>query len=239
MINIVIPMAGSGSRFQEAGYRVPKPFIDLHGKPMIQRVFENLLIENAHYYFLVKKEHMLSHGSILKEFTSSAQVTILPLEKPTPGTAYTILHAAPYINSNSPLLIANCDQIVDIKIENFIHDAQLRHLDGSILTFFSSDSKWSYVKLADSSPYVAEVREKVVISNLATVGIYYFSHGHDFISAAIEMILNNDRVNGEFYTCPSYNYAIKRKKKIGVYHIDQHLIHGLGTPHDVDIYLNK
>ena len=84
---------------------------------------------------------------------------------------------------------------------------------------------------------VTEVREKTPISNIATVGIYLFSSGQEFIESNLQMIIENDRVNGEFYTCPIYNYLIKKGKKIGVYSIDSSNMHGLGTPEDLNKYL--
>jgi dTDP-glucose pyrophosphorylase len=111
--------------------------------------------------------------------------------------------------TNFPLIIANADQVVDFSVCDFIKDAYDRDLDGSILTFIDihRNPKWSFAKI-DSNNLVIEVKEKVAISDFATVGIYYFKSGLEYIDSAIEMILNQDRVNGEFYTCPIYNYLI-------------------------------
>lgn len=145
-----------------------------------------------------------------------------------------------YINNNDPLLIANSDQIVDINIFDFINDCKNRNLDGSILTFVDEykDPKWSFAKL-DENSLVTEVKEKLVISEFATVGIYLFSKGKDFVDASIDMIIENDRVNNEFYTCPTYNYAINKGSKIGIYNIEFEQMHGIGTPEDLNIYLKK
>ena len=145
-----------------------------------------------------------------------------------------------YINNDEPLLIANSDQIVDMNIADFIDDCKDRDLDGSILTFIDkhSDPKWSFAKL-DENQLVIEVKEKVVISEYATVGIYLYSKGKDFINASIDMIIENDRVNNEFYTCPTYNYAIKEGSKIGIYNIGFEQMHGIGTPEDLNLYIGK
>ncbi len=238
MINIVIPMAGAGSRFVKAGYEKPKPFIDVDGKPMIVRVLENLAYPDARYILIARKEHMEKEKKLVKQIEKEFNAIFIPIDKLTEGTACTVLYARKYINNNEPLLIANSDQIVDMDIAYFIDDCSNRSLDGSILTFIDEfkDPKWSFAKI-DENNLVAEVKEKVVISEFATVGIYLYSKGKDFVNATIDMIIENGRVNGEFYTCPTYNYAINEDAKIGIYNIDFKQMHGIGTPDDLNIYL--
>jgi len=178
MINIVIPMAGAGSRFAKAGYEKPKPFIDVDGKPMIVRVLENLAYPDARYILVARKEHMEKEAQLVKEIEEKYNAIFIPIDKLTEGTACTVLYARKYINNDEPLLIANSDQIVDMSIADFIDDCKDRELDGSILTFIDEhkDPKWSFAKL-DENELVTEVKEKVVISEFATVGIYLFSKG--------------------------------------------------------------
>lgn len=239
MINIVIPMAGQGSRFAKAGYEKPKPFIDVDGKPMIVRVLENLSYPDARYILIARKEHMDKEKELVAQIEKEFNAIFIPIDKLTEGTACTVLYARKCINNDEPLLIANSDQIIDIQIADFIDDCKDRKLDGSILTFIDEhrDPKWSFAKL-DKNNLVTEVKEKVVISEFATVGIYLYSKGKDFIDASIDMIIENDRVNNEFYTCPTYNYAIKEGFKIGIYNIEFEQMHGIGTPEDLKIYLN-
>jgi UDP-N-acetylglucosamine diphosphorylase / glucose-1-phosphate thymidylyltransferase / UDP-N-acetylgalactosamine diphosphorylase / glucosamine-1-phosphate N-acetyltransferase / galactosamine-1-phosphate N-acetyltransferase len=238
MINIVIPMAGQGSRFAKAGYKKPKPFIDVEGKPMIVRVLENLTYENARYVLIARKEHMEKEAELVKQIEKEFNAIFIPIDKLTEGTACTVLYARKYINNDEPLLIANSDQIVDMNISDFIDDCKDKELDGSILTFIDEfkDPKWSFAKI-DENDLVTEVKEKVVISQYATVGIYLYSKGKDFVNAAIDMIIENERVNGEFYTCPTYNYAISENSKISIYNIDFKQMHGIGTPDDLNFYL--
>jgi dTDP-glucose pyrophosphorylase len=240
MINIVIPMAGAGSRFAKAGYEKPKPFIDVDGKPMIVRVLENLAYLDARYILIAKKEHMEKEAELVKQIEKEFNAVFIPIDKLTEGTACTVLYARKYINNNEPLLIANSDQIVDMKIADFIDDCSDKKLDGSILTFIDEfkDPKWSFAKI-DENNLVTEVKEKVVISKYATVGIYLYSKGKDFVNATIDMIIENERVNGEFYTCPTYNYAINEGAKIGIYNIDFKQMHGIGTPDDLNKYLEN
>lgn len=239
MINIVIPMAGAGSRFAKAGHEKPKPFIDVDGKPMIVRVLENLAYPDARYILIARKEHMDREKELVKEIEKEFNAIFIPIEKLTEGTACTVLYARKYINNDEPLLIANSDQIVDIKIADFIDDCSARNLDGSILTFIDEykDPKWSFAKIDDKN-LVTEVKEKVVISKYATVGIYLYSHGKDYVNSSIDMIIENERVNNEFYTCPTYNYAINENKKIGIYNIEFEQMHGIGTPDDLNKYLD-
>lgn len=239
MINIVIPMAGQGSRFAKASYEKPKPFIDVDGKPMIVRVLENLAYPDARYILIARKEHMDKEAKLVKQIEKEFNAIFIPIDKLTEGTACTVLYARKYINNNEPLLIANSDQIVDMNIADFIDDCKNRNLDGSILTFIDKhqDPKWSFAKLNENH-LVIEVKEKVVISEYATVGIYIYSKGRDFVDASIDMIIENDRVNNEFYTCPTYNYAIKDGSKIGIYNIEFEQMHGIGTPEDLNLYLD-
>ncbi|UTF90561.1 glycosyltransferase family 2 protein [Elizabethkingia anophelis] len=240
MINIVIPMAGLGSRFAKEGYEKPKPFIDVNGKPMIVRVLENLYYPNARYFLIARKEHLEIEKDLVQKIEQEYNATFIGLDKLTEGTACTVLYAREYINNDIPLMIANSDQIVDISITDFIDDCLNRKLDGSILTFLDKElnPKWSFAKI-NSEELVTEVKEKEAISEHATVGIYMFSKGEDFVNGAIDMIIENDRVNNEFYTCPVYNYIIRDNKRIGIYDIDAEVMHGIGTPEDLNNYLKN
>lgn len=238
MINIVIPMAGAGSRFVNAGYKTPKPFIDVLGKPMIVRVMENLFYPDAKYILVIRKEHMEVESDLVEEIKRNFNVVFIPIDKLTEGSASTVLFARKYINNETPLLVANSDQLMDMEVADYINECKDRKLDGSILTFIDKtrDIKWSFAKIDDKG-LVTEVKEKMGISDYATVGLYYFTKGKDFVNSAIDMIIENDRVNGEFYTCPVYNYVIKDNGKIGIYNIDFNQMHGLGTPDDLNKYL--
>ncbi len=239
-INIVIPMAGLGSRFAKGGYEKPKPFIDVNGKPMIVRVLENLAYPNANYILIARNEHLEKEKELVQQIEQDYKVIFIGIDKLTEGTVCTVLHARKYINSEVPLMIANSDQIIDGSIVNFIDDCFERNLDGSILTFKDKElnPKWSFARL-DVNNLVTEVKEKEAISEFATVGIYLFSKGNKFVNAAIDMIVKNDRVNNEFYTCPVYNYLIAEESKIGIYNIEQDSMHGIGTPEDLVRYLSR
>lgn len=239
-INIVIPMAGAGSRFAEAGYEKPKPFIDVAGKPMIIRVLENLKCSNARYILIARQDHLKKEKQLVKTIEDNYPVIFHPIMHLTEGAACTVLHARKFINNDNPMLIANSDQIVDMDFQSYVNDCFDRDLDGSIMTFKDPEknNKWSFAR-TNPSGLVEEVREKEAISDLATVGIYMYKKGSYFVNAAVDMIVQNERVNNEFYVCPVYNYAIKNGNDIGIFNIGIHSMHGLGTPEDLKQYLKK
>jgi len=238
MVNIVIPMAGEGRRFKEAGYKKPKPFIDVFGKLMVERVIENINIKNAHFILIGRRDHLQENLEEQEYLKNKFRITFIEVPKLTEGTACTVLFARKFIANDLPLMIANSDQIVDINISKYFDDMMSRSLDGSILTFIDKERnpKWSFAKI-DHQDLVLEVKEKEAISEYATVGIYLFNKGNDFVDSAISMIIHNDRVNNEFYTCPVYNYAIREGKKIGIYNMNAEQMHGTGTPEDLRKYL--
>lgn len=225
--NILIPMAGAGKRFVEAGYTQPKPFIDICGKPMIQRVVESLNID-GNYIFLIQKEHMDNYniGNIIEQFCSDYK--IITVNGITEGAACTALLAKNEINNNKPLIIANSDQIVDWNSSQFLSYAN--NYDGCIPVFYSTNPKWSYAKIHNG--FVYEVAEKKPISSHATVGIYFFRQGKWFVKAAESMIEANTRTNGEFYICPVYNEMIANNMYITTYPVRK--MFGLGIPEDLE-----
>ena len=236
-INVIIPAAGEGSRFAKEGWRKPKPFIDVDGRPMLDHVSDNVVPSGANVTMLLRDAHIQAHPAIVHAF-EKAGADILPVDKLTEGTACTVLLARKAFDNDSPMMVANSDQLVDFDVTDYVQDCLDRGLDGSILVFRdpSMDPKWSFAKL-DVEGLVTEVAEKKPISDLATVGIYLFSRGRDFVSAAADMIAANERVNGEFYTCPVYNHMIRNGARIGVYEVEMGAMSGLGTPADLKSFL--
>jgi dTDP-glucose pyrophosphorylase len=233
-------MAGEGSRFAKAGFEKPKPFIDVAGKPMIERVMENLNCKDARYILIGRTAHLEKEKELVQQIQAKYNAIFIGIDKLTEGTACTVLYARKYINNNDPLLIANSDQVVDISIQDYVDDCSKRELNGSILTFtdYELNPKWSFAKINEQK-LVTEVQEKKAISQYATVGIYLFSKGTLFVDGTVDMIINNDRVNNEFYTCPVYNYTIKEGGKVGIYNIQFEQMHGLGTPEDLSLFIKQ
>ena len=234
-LNVLIPMAGAGSRFAQAGYTFPKPLIEVRGKPMIQVVVENLNIE-ANYIFLVQREHYETYNLKYLLNLIAPGCKIVQVDGITEGAACTTLLAKEHIDNDAPLVMANSDQFVEWNSNECMYAFSADSIDGGILTFKATHPKWSYAKL-DEDGFVSEVAEKKVISDEATVGIYYWRHGSDYVKYAEQMIEKNIRTNGEFYTCPVFNEAIGDGKKIRVKNIDK--MWGIGTPEDLNYFLDN
>ena len=232
-MNIIIPMAGHGSRFLQAGYTFPKPLIEVHGKPMIQVVIDNLKVD-AHFIFIVQKEHREKYNLDSMLSLLAPGCDIVDVDKVTEGAACTVLLGKEFINNDNPLVIANSDQFVEWSSLDFFYKMNEQNLDGGIVSFKSTHPKWSYAK-TDNNGLVLEVAEKKTISDIATVGIYYWKKGSDFVKYAEQMIDKNIRVNKEFYVCPVYNEAILDGLKFKTFDVPK--MWGLGTPEDLDYYL--
>jgi len=231
MINILIPMAGAGSRFAKAGYEKPKPFIDVFGMPMIKHVVDNIGIDGQ-YIFIVQEQHLKEYPYMKKQLMNlKSNVQIVAIDELTEGAACTCLLAKDLINNNDPLLICNSDQWVDWDPNHFIKFVRSKKAAGAIPYFLSDSPKHSYSKIDFDKGVITRVAEKQVISNFATVGIYYWAKGSQFVDCAETMVSNNVRLNGEFYICPVYNILIRRGKVIPypVYEM-----RGMGTPEELE-----
>ena len=234
-LTVLIPMAGAGSRFQQAGYTFPKPLIDVRGKPMIQLVVENLNIK-ANYVYVVQKEHREKYNldTLLNLITPNCK--IVEVDKLTEGAACTALLAKEHINKATPLFFANSDQFVEWDSNEFLYKMNETNADGGIVSFRATHPKWSFAKV-DEKGLVTEVAEKNPISDIATVGYYYWKKGSDFVKYAEDMIEKDIRVNNEFYVCPVFNQAIEDNKEIRTFDIPK--MWGLGTPEDLKYYLEN
>ena len=234
-LNVLIPMAGAGSRFQAAGYTFPKPLIEVKGKPMIQVVVENLNID-ANFIYVVQKEHREKYNldTLLNLITPNCK--IVETDGMTEGAACTALLAKEHIDVDAPLFFANSDQFVEWDSNEFLYKMNETNADGGIVSFKATHPKWSFAKV-DENGLVTEVAEKNPISDIATVGYYYWKHGSDFVKYAEQMIEKNIRVNNEFYVCPVFNEAIADCKKIKTFDIPK--MWGIGTPEDLDYFLKN
>ena len=232
-LNILIPMAGLGSRFAQKGYTFPKPLIDVRGKPMIQVVVDNLNID-ANYIFVVQKEHYEKYN--LNHFLNliKSDCTIVQIDGITEGAACTTLLAKEFIDNDNPLLIANSDQYIEWNSNEAMYSFSNNDIDGGMLVFNAVHPKWSFAKL-DENGFIEKVAEKDPISDIASVGVYYWSKGSDYVKYANKMIEKNIRVNNEFYVCPVINEAISDGKKFKVKYVER--MWGIGTPEDLDVFL--
>lgn len=239
MITIVVPMAGRGSRFADAGYARPKPLIEIDGHAMIELVIANLRPAEPHrFVFIAQRDHDAEHDlrGHLDRWTGGCDLVLL--DGVTEGAACTVLTAESFIDPDAPLMIANSDQWVDIEIDDYLQAHRDSGHDGFIMTMTATDPKWSFVEF-DERGAVTGVLEKVPVSDVATVGIYNFARGHQFVDAARAMIDADRRVNGEFYVAPCYTELLAAGGSIGVYGVGSEAdgMYGLGTPADLDLFL--
>lgn len=232
-MNIIIPMAGLGSRFPRSKYPT-KPLIDVNGKPMIIRAVESLDL-NGKYYFVIRKDRSVEE--IKQRINGIVDSTFIEIDHITEGPAVTALMCSDLMDKDDELVIANCDQIMEWNSKLFLHNARL--YDGCIVTYHSDTPKNSYARL-DRKGCVVELKEKEVISNVSLNGIHYWRRAQYFIDSANEMIEANDRApNNEFYVAPTYNYMIKQGLTVGIFHIPNEQHNAVGTPEDLLIYLKK
>jgi HAD superfamily hydrolase (TIGR01509 family) len=236
-VNVVIPMAGLGSRFSTVGYDTPKPFLPVLGKPMYEVVLHNLIppevFSRAEIHLIVRNEHLsLFHNH------PYSNLHLHGIPSLTEGPACTVLTLKEIINHDTPLMIANSDQYLEWNAMDFYYALSHPDWDGVISTFHQpnpKDRRWSYVKMNDQGE-VTEVAEKTVISEWATTGIYGWKRGSDFVRDAEQMILQNERVNNEFYVCPVYHQTIHSPPSGRVRTLHCKKMWGLGVPEDYELF---
>ena len=242
-MTVIIPMAGEGKRFKQAGFLLDKPFILINGRPMIELVVNNLNLKDERHIFIVRKEQYEKYG--LQDYLPSLvkKCHIVQVDKLTEGAACTVALAEKYVDDDR-VVVANSDQYVDYDLSHFFQYSNEK--DGTILTFNATHPKWSYVKTMDfdnsypeeyiiRTAKVIEVAEKRVISDTATVGIYTWRRPEFLFDSIRKMIQENFRVKGEFYLCPTYQYILD--KEIWDYKISSSFVKGLGTPEDLENFV--
>jgi NDP-sugar pyrophosphorylase family protein len=232
MLTIAMPMSGEGKSFVERGFTFPKPLVEICGRPMVEWVLGSLRIDEPHrFVFICAEEHLrrFALAEVLNLLAPGA--AIIPVSKPTAGALCSVLLASEFLNQEGELLIANADQVVDLRLSEFLGVARQPGTDGCILTFPSTHPKWSFAK--EREGVVIAVAEKRPISNQATAGIYYFRSSREFMDAAEHVILKNAALMGEFFVAPVYNELILGGKRITTCHVAREQMHSRGTPEDV------
>ena len=237
MLNIVIPMAGAGSRFKTKGYNIPKPFIDIKGKMMIERVLDGVNYPNAHYTLIIQKQFEENNKEQLEKLARNYHVAFISVERLTQGACCTALKAHEFINNKLPVIFVDSDNIFNNRaFRCFINDCLFRKLDGSLLTFNTNNNCFSFAR-TDADGLVVETKEKEVISAHAIAGIYMFARGADFVDCAIDMLIYGDKTKNEFYMSNVYNWAVKKSLKVGVYDIASTDWNCVGTPEQLEEYM--
>jgi len=234
-MNIIIGMCGMGNRFQEKGFKLPKYLISYNGAPMIYHSVATLKIPGK-IHFIVKSEH-LNKYSFLEKLLLSIGDVIIPCTQDTGGAAETLLLSKNYINPDESLLSINCDQFMNWNPQPFLSELKREPGTCFIPTFKETSNKCSYVR-EDSNNLIVEVKEKVPISDNATVGIYHWSKAKDFFVDAEKMIQDNQKQNGEYYVAPVYNNTIARGIPVRKFEIQKNEFWPVGTPQDMMDFLN-
>ncbi|CAN2170199.1 RfbA dTDP-glucose pyrophosphorylase [Candidatus Nanopelagicaceae bacterium] len=231
-IQLVIPMAGKGQRFADAGYTNLKPMLPIHGVPMISVVLKNLYSHHLSDVILICQRETLEKSNLRETLDwLDIPLTILCVDSITEGPADTVRLARMAIRDDQPLVIANSDQFINGDLTEFYEQSSNPNFGGVVLTMTDDDPKWSFARV-DNDQNILEIREKKVISNNATVGIYGFSRADIAWGAFSKMWEAGDRTNGEYYVAPSYNYfGNSTSRIINLGPINQ-VMFGLGVPED-------
>ena len=229
-LTLILPMAGEGLRFSTSGYNVPKPLIDINGLPMFVHAVKNIGLDFDRYIFIIRSEHKI-FGIVEKIKQYFDNVEIVEVDYKTEGAAKTVMLAAHLLTPDESIFLSNCDQHVKWEPKNFNNLFKNDKIDAAIAVFdeHESSTKWSYVKLDNDK--VIQTAEKKVISNLASVGYYYWKNAKTMIESFNSMFLANDKTNNEFYICPSFNY-IKDNYYVTTFKVDA--MYGIGTPEDLE-----
>jgi len=238
-LNILVLMAGSSEAFAQAGYAYPKNLVEINGDPMVQHVLGRLqrfsFPEERRIICVLKREEnaRFHTGAVIRLLEPEA--SIVELDGETSGAACSALLAIEHIDNETPLLVLNGDQIIDVDLDEVIRDFWQRELDGGIIVFKDIHPRWSFVR-CDADGYVIEAAEKRPISDKATAGFYFFRRGSDFVMAATSMIIKGASVNNVFYICPAYNELILQQRRIGISVVPKGSYCSLATPAGVTAY---
>ena len=236
---IIIPMAGIGQRFKQAGYKTVKPFISQNGKMMIELVLEQLSIPNAEFYLIIQKSFLKEYNEELSFLKNKFNIRYLEVDGLTEGAACTVLSAHKILNHEQPFLIADADNIFQLSdIIAFIEATQKQQLDASVVTLNSDFPGYSYIKINDVG-FATDVKEKVVISEYAIAGAYYFASGSTFVDYTIQQMIYGKKQVGEFYISNILKSYIQAGLKVGHHLIDPNHFDCLGTPEQYEEFIHE
>ena len=237
MINIVVPMAGRGQRFLDKGISTPKPLLEINSEPFISYVVDSVSFKKANFYFLIREQHLKENNfdEIFKK--KKINYKIIPIKEDTEGAACTVLIGTKEMNSDLPLIVKDCDQVMNWSHENFLEFVNRRKNDGVLVTVPTTNPGFSYVELLDDMSTVTRTREKEVISSFENTGCYYFNKTAEYEYYENLMIKKNIRVKNEFYVSQIYNEYILDNKKIIHYPIVE--IFSINTPAELKNNENK
>jgi dTDP-glucose pyrophosphorylase len=236
-MNIVIPMAGQGSRFANSGFALPKPLINVAGKPMYRYAVDSLPIHLASklIFVLIRSEHLDLIVDDIELNYGHYPLSIIILESNTSGQAESVLKCEKEFDLTVSTLVHNCDTY--FHADQVWNDLIQSQNDGALMLFKSNESRWSYALLNEECSKIIDVREKKVISEHASTGTYYFKNTYELL-ANIKFIISKDiRENNEFYLSSIYRIMLQNQKTILPLWTKRFLC--FGTPQDLVNSLNE
>lgn len=235
-LQVLMPMGGLGSRFTREGYTIPKPLIGVDGKPMFMRALDSFAgIDDVTYIFVIRSEHIERYdiASKIKQQIPEAKISIL--DHDTDGAVESCLVAEEHIDDHAPISVADCDIYFESE-DYFAKALSDTPPKGMLLTFESTDPRYSYVKV-DENGTATETAEKIAISNHAILGGYFFSSGllfkklaHQFVDAPLPDGLK------EYYMSHLFNILLKGGDQVQIAPVDKKYI--FGTPEELMLYLD-
>ncbi|MEO5340523.1 MAG: glycosyltransferase family 2 protein [Magnetococcus sp. MYC-9] len=233
-MRFVIPMAGLGQRFTEAGYPSPKYLLEAHGRTLLEWAVGSLPLELADLILFVGLASHAAHApleGVLERVSAGRAHRWIVLDAPTGGQAETVLAAAEWIDNEADLLIFN----IDTAFRSETLSARLRDpsakRDGILGSFAGQGDHWSFARL-DAAGIVTETAEKVRISEHALTGLYHFSRGADFVRVARRALAQGERSGGEYYIAPLYNHLIQEGRRFMLDPVQQLI--PMGTPQELE-----
>ncbi len=239
LTNVIIPMAGAGSRFLAEGFSLPKPFIDIGGRMMVERVLEGLHCPNAHYTLIIQRSFREHHAELLHRLEEQFHVAFVCVERLTQGACCTVLAAHRLINNDLPVVFADSDNIFAPGVfAHFVEESLARRVDGCLLTFPSTESCFSYAAVNEQG-FVTATREKEPISTHAIAGAYLFARGRDFVHCALQTLIYGERCKREYYMSNVYNWVIKNGMKVCIHMISSSDFYCVGTPEQMRDFIKR
>lgn len=238
-LNVVITMAGRGSRFYKAGYTVPKYEIIAHGRSLFDwsmLSIKNFLAPDVRVIFVCLQENKsVNYVRQRCNALGLRDVHIIELSQITDGQATSAYVAREHWLPSNPLLIYNIDTYIDPQA---LKPSHIRGgSDGWVPCFQASGEHWSFVK-PDDEGWAVNLAEKQRISKFATIGLYWFARAECYEQAYIRFFVgDNNLVKGERYIAPMYCQIISEGKKVSISDLPLDDVHVLGTPKELENFL--